>query len=268
MSRGQQRRPRLRKALGQHHLHQPEVLAPLLEYLDCGGRWVVEVGPGGGVLTGPLRRLAARVTALELDPAWAAELSLVGTAARDDATLDLVVMDALRFDWSRLGVQHRVAGNLPYAIATALVEGLLDGGAAGLRAAFLVQLEVAERLTATRGEPGYGSLSVLVAARASSRILGRVKPGSFRPPPKVDSAFVGLELEAPPRDWPTFKRIVRLAFRHRRKTLVNSLAGELGRETARALCRRAGLPAGARAEELDLEHHRRLVEAFDGVSSP
>jgi 16S rRNA (adenine1518-N6/adenine1519-N6)-dimethyltransferase len=95
-----------------------------------------------------------------------------------------------------------------------------------------------------------------VAAWARPRILGKVKPGSFRPPPKVDSAFVGLELQPPPlpdAEMPAFVALVRQAFAKRRKTLRNSLSSGWGRERAEAVLAAAGIPERARAEELGLE---------------
>ena len=130
----------------------------------------------------------------ELDPAWAAELR----RRFPDPRLAVVVGDALEIAWDRLPAPTRVAGNLPYNVATAIVQHLLPHHARIPRAAFLVQKEVADRLVAAPGTEAYGSLSVIVAAQARPRLLGRVKPGSFRPPPKVESAFVGLELQPPP----------------------------------------------------------------------
>jgi 16S rRNA (adenine1518-N6/adenine1519-N6)-dimethyltransferase len=105
---------------------------------------------------------------------------------------------------------------------------------------------------------------VIVAAYARARVLGRVRPGSFRPPPKVESAFVGLELHPPPlppEEMAGFIALVRLAFAQRRKTLRNALAAGWGRERAEAVLAAAGVGEKVRAEELGLaeflEIHRR-----------
>ena len=204
--------PPLDKRLGQHHLVNGALCRPLIEFLAPRGEEVVEIGPGGGVLTAQLLAAGAeRIFAWELDLEWAAELRRRVT----DPRLAVVAGDALDLDWQRLARGRRLlaAGNLPYNVATVLIERLLTGvgptfardyGAgsrseAGVpRAAFLVQKEVADRLVARPGSPAYGSLSVLVAAYAEARLLGKLRPGSFRPPPKVDSAFVGLTLHPPP----------------------------------------------------------------------
>jgi 16S rRNA (adenine1518-N6/adenine1519-N6)-dimethyltransferase len=245
------RKPPLKKALGQHHLVDGALCRPLVHFLAPQGKRVLEIGPGGGVLTAELLAAGSRVLGWELDPDWAAVLR----HRLPDPRLAPVVGDALEIAWDRLLTPTLVAGNLPYNVATAILEDLLPHHARIPRAAFLVQKEVADRIVAAPGTDAYGSFSVIVAAYAHPRILGRVKPGSFRPPPKVDSAFVGLELHPPPlleAEMPDFIALVRLAFAQRRKTLRNALAAGWGRERAEAVLAAAGIPERARAEELGL----------------
>lgn len=257
------RKPLLKKALGQHHLVDGALCRPLIHFLAPEGERVLEIGPGGGVLTAELLAVGARVLGWELDPAWAAFLR----RRFPDPGLALVVGDALEIAWDRLSAPTLVTGNLPYNVSTAILEDLLPHHARIPRAAFLVQKEVADRIVAAPGTDAYGSFSVIVAAWARPRILGRVRPGSFRPPPKVDSAFVGLELKPPPlpqEEMADFVAFVRLAFAKRRKTVRNSLASGWGREKAEAALAAAGIPERARAEELGLGEflgiYRRSIE--------
>jgi 16S rRNA (adenine1518-N6/adenine1519-N6)-dimethyltransferase len=253
------RKPPLKKALGQHHLVDGALCRPLIDFLAPEGGRVLEIGPGGGVLTAGLLAAGARVLGWELDAAWAAELRRRLAGPR----LALVVGDALEIAWGRLPPPTLVAGNLPYNVATAILQDLLPHHARIPRAAFLVQKEVAERIVAPPGSGAYGSFSVLVAAYARPRLLGRVRPGSFRPPPKVESAFVGLELKPPPLpdvEMPDFVALVRLAFAQRRKTLRNALAAGWGRERAEAVLAAAGLPERVRAEELGLAEFLEIYE--------
>lgn len=254
-------RPPLKKSLGQHHLVDGALTRPLVRFLAPEGRRVLEIGPGGGVLTTELLAAGARVVGWELDLHWAA---LLGRRFHGEG-FSLVVGDALEIEWNRLPAPTLVAGNLPYNVGTAILERLLPHHERVPRAAFLLQKEVVDRLTAQPGDEAYGSLSVLVAAYARATVLGRVKPGSFRPPPKVESAFVGLELHSPPlppEAMAGFTSFVRLAFAQRRKTVRNSLASGWGREKAEAVLAAAGVGERVRAEELGLadllEIHRHM----------
>lgn len=232
-------------------------MRPLLDFLAVAGAPVVEIGPGGGVLTRELLAAgAARVLAIEIDPRWAFELGRDGLAPEARGRLRVAVADALDLAWERLTVPALVAGNLPYNVGTAILERLLARARRVPRAAFLLQREVVDRLVARPGEPEYGALSVLVGARARARRLGRLSPGAFRPTPRVESAFVGLELgvgAVAPQQFDAFARVVRLAFSQRRKTLRNALASGWGRDAAAAALAALGLTPTARAESLDLE---------------
>ena len=157
-----------------------------------------------------------------------------------------------------------ITGNLPYNVGTVLVRSTLEQAGRLPRAAFLLQEEVVRRIVARPGARDYGALSVLTAASAEARMLGRVKPGSFHPPPKVHSAFVGLELDAPrvPReDLEGFTEVVFAAFAMRRKTLRNGLSKAWGRSETDEILLRAALDGRRRAEELGLDDFRALFEA-------
>ncbi len=254
------REPSLKKKLGQHHLRDGALCRPLVRYLRPAGTRVLEIGPGGGVLTAELLAAGGSPIACELDLEWAWSLRrrFRGHGVR------VVAVDALAIDWRRLPPPTLVTGNLPFNVGTRIIEGLLPHAATVPRAAFMVQKEVAQRLAASPGDSAYGALSVLTAAQARVSLLGTVKPGSFRPPPKVHAAFVGLELRSPPlapSEMPAFIRLVRLAFAQRRKTVRNSLASGLGRESAEELLRAAGLDGRRRAQELDLAAFVELFEA-------
>ncbi len=260
-------RPPLKKSLGQHHLIDGAICGPLIRFLAPQGERVLEIGPGGGVLTAELLDAGARVVGWELDLEWASVLARRRLPGLPGTALSLVVGDALEIAWERLPAPTLVAGNLPYNVGTAILERLLPHGDRVPRAAFLLQKEVVDRLVAGPGDEAYGSLSVLVAAYARARVLGRVKPGSFRPPPRVESAFVGLDLHPPPlppEEMAAFLATVRLAFAQRRKTLRNSLASGWGREKAEAVLRAVGIGEKTRAEELGLPEMLQIHRAARG----
>ncbi len=257
-------KPSLKKSFGQHHLIDGSLCRPLIEFLSpLAGARVIEIGPGGGVLTAELLRAGAEVLAWEVDPEWAIVLR-----RRFGPSLQLVAGDALDIPWERLPEETLVAGNLPYNVATSLIERFLSRGAGVPRAAVLVQYEVAERLVARPGDAAYGSMSVLVAAYSHAHLLARVAKGSFRPPPKVDGGFVGFNLHPPPlpaAEMPAFIATVRLGFGQRRKTLKNSLAAGWGKERAAAVLDRAGIDPGLRAEVLGLPEWLAIQRASSEI---
>lgn len=264
--------PRLKKGLGQHHLVDGRLCEPLIAFLqpalaaaDAVDRRVLEIGPGGGVLTRELVRAGARVWAWELDPEWAFSMR-AGWRGEGGAAPSIVVADALAVPWDRLPAPTLAAGNLPYNVGTPILQAVLRHPERVPRSGFMVQKEVADRLVAAPGGRDYGALSVLVQARARVRMLGRVKAGSFRPPPQVDGAFVGFEAlaSAPASGSPELERFeetVKAAFARRRKTLRNSLGAAWGREAAEAALAAAGISPGARAETLSVGDFTRLSSA-------
>jgi len=181
---------------------------------------VFEIGPGRGVLTDSLCRVASRVIAVELDKKLADYLSKTCI----HSNLDLRTGDALEFDYQTLPQGTVVVANLPYYVSTPLIFQLLEQRSRISRMVVMLQLEVAKRLAAKPGGRDYGALSVLSQYCATSRLAFKIPASCFRPRPEVDSAVVSLSMipaksDAFHRD---FIQTVRAAFAHRRKTLVNS----------------------------------------------
>jgi 16S rRNA (adenine1518-N6/adenine1519-N6)-dimethyltransferase len=154
---------------------------------------------------------------------------------RDEPRLTIVNQDVLKADLGAWG-NAVIAGNLPYYITSPILDKVFAAGGAWQRAVFLVQKEVAERVTAAPGSRDYGFLSVQTQANSSAKILFAVGRGAFSPPPKVDSAVFSLERIVPPvDDLPAFLKFASLAFRHKRKTLRNNLIERYAREALDAL---------------------------------
>ena len=228
---------------------------------------MVEIGPGGGALTRELLAAGATVLGWELDLGWAIELRrrLAG------APVGLVVGDALDLPWERLPAGMLAAGNLPYAVATPIIERFLLRGPAVPRAVFLVQEEVAQRLAATPGTRAYGFLTVATAALASVSLLARLPPGAFRPAPKVHGAFVGIERRAPAVPLArieSFRATLAPSFAPRRKTIANSLAVTRSRAVAEEALATAGIDPRRRAETLSLEEFVVLDRALNAARDP
>lgn len=258
-----------RKRFGQHFLHDANVIAKILAAIaPRAGEAVVEIGPGLGALTRGLLERLGRLEAVELDRDLIPQLK-----ARCAGLGELVVhnADALRFDFAALSPGPgalRVVGNLPYNISTPLIFHLLEQARAIRDMHFLLQKEVVERLAAAPGGADYGRLSVMVQYRCRTESLFPVRPGSFTPPPKVDSAVVRLTPYArpphPAADEALFARLVNQAFSHRRKTLRNALKGLLGPAQIEA----AGLDPGLRPETVPVAGFVTLSNAAAGAPGP
>lgn len=208
------------RRLGQHFLSDRAILARIVDALDpVPGETVLEIGPGAGTLTDELLARGLHVVAIEKDRRLAAQL------ARDN--LDVITGDALEVEWGRLGA-NKVVGNIPYYITSPLLDKALTPPLPQ-RVVFLVQQEVAERLAAKPGGKEYGALSVGVQAQCRVEKVFTVKPGAFRPPPKVHSAVVRLTPLAEPLVRPeevgAFRVFVTACFSKRRKQLKNAVPG-------------------------------------------
>jgi len=213
----------VRKRWGQHFLHDGNIVRKIIAALDIqDDDRILEVGPGRGILTRMLAETNARITAVELDPLLAAELR-----KQDWPRVRIVEEDFLKYNLSEWESGYKMVGNLPYNITSPVIFKLLNHPG-WTRAVIMIQLEVAQRITAIPENRIYGRLSVMVQCLAKARILFSVSPSVFTPPPKVDSAVVLLEPgERHFFNQEKLEHVVRKAFSQRRKTLRNALGDVL-----------------------------------------
>lgn len=259
-----------RRRFGQHFLSDPRLLARIADAVGATrDDTVLEIGPGPGGLTAALLERAGRVVAIEKDRDLAVKLR------QQLPALELVVGDALDEDWHSLGGPDAlVAGNIPYNITSPLLDKALMPPRPR-RVVFLVQKEVADRVSAPPGSDAYGALSVGVQAVASGERLFIVPAGAFKPRPKVDSAVLRLTPLAQPLVPDaligTFRRLVVGLFSFRRKQLVRGLRQLTGYspDRAQALLQEAGVEPTVRPEVLDPAAFYSLTRALvDGGWSP
>lgn len=260
---------RARKRFGQHFLHDPAVIARIVDAVGLRpGDAAVEIGPGHGALTARLLAAAGQLDAIEIDRDLSAALQ--ARFAREPGWV-LHQTDALEVDWPALagarGGRLRIIGNLPYNISTPLLFHLLRSAEAIADMHFMLQKEVVERIVARPGSREYGRLTVMLAPRVTATRLFDVGAGAFTPAPRVNSAVVRLLVTGTPPVWahaPLYGEIVTAAFGQRRKTLRNALRRHLSSEAIAAL----GIDPGARAETLSPERFGDLALAAARATAP
>jgi 16S rRNA (adenine1518-N6/adenine1519-N6)-dimethyltransferase len=245
------------KGLGQNFLFERGVVQRMVRALDVGeDDFVLEIGPGLGILTEELLQYAGAVTAIELDRRLADHLR---ETFGNCPGFRLVEGDALSVDLSAVIAPDRpylVAANLPYSVGTAVLRRLLETPHRPERLALMVQREVAERLVA--GPPKMTVVGVATQFYTEPRLAFFVPPTVFIPPPKVESAVVVLEtrlhLPLPEVNHRQFFGVVNAGFRHKRKQIANSLADELGmpKPEVVAWLSAAGIDPSRRAESLSV----------------
>lgn len=260
-----------KKRLGQNFLIDSSVLENIVEGAEITPEdTVIEIGPGVGTLTQYLAEAAGRVICIELDdrllPILADTLS-----AYDNVTI--INDDVMDVDFEKLYRDENITGpvkfvaNLPYYITTPIILGILQKDIPFDTVTVMVQKEVAERMEATPGNPDYGALSLAVEFYTEPEILFTVKPESFIPRPKVESAVITLhrkELteEQKAIQGPLF-RTIRAAFNQRRKTLINAIynAGisDLSKKEMEDAMWDSCITTTWRAEVLTLEDFIRLT---------
>jgi 16S rRNA (adenine1518-N6/adenine1519-N6)-dimethyltransferase len=263
---------RAAKSLGQHFLVDRRALAAIVDAAELTGRDdVLEIGPGPGVLTAELADRARSVTTVEIDERMVAVLR---DTLGERKNVNVVRADALSVDLYAAGERPptKIVANLPYQITTPLLERFLADPRRPSLVVVLVQEEVARRMAARAAnekaprERGY--LSVFVESFAEARIVRRVGPRSFRPPPRVSSAVVALRTRGTPAFAPleqrAFLRFVSDVFRHRRKQLRGALGHEAGIERDRAdtALAAAKIDPRRRPEELALAEWVALASAL------
>lgn len=259
------------KALGQNFLIDssvcPEMASQLKADKDTG---VIEIGPGIGVLTKELCKVAGKVIAIELDKRLfpvlretLGELNNLEIVEGDVLSLDLAALIEEKFSGMK---SVKVCANLPYYITSPVIMKLLESRLPIEEIVVMVQKEAAERFCAEIGSRESGAVTVAVNYYANAEMLFEVTKDCFYPSPKIDSAVMRLTLrEKPPvtvQDERRFFAVVKAAFAQRRKTALNSLSSALGTPKDKVLSalNEIGADEKARAESFSLDQLAKLSE--------
>ncbi len=249
-----------RKRFGQNFLHDKGIIQRIVSNIrPLPQDHMVEIGPGEGALTEKILEKTGQLDVIELDR------DLIPLLKIRFATHNGLVIhqaDALKFEFCQLQQDERklrIVGNLPYNISTPLLFHLFDNSHCIADMHFMLQKEVVERIVAQPGDPAYGRLSVMLHYYCKAEYLFTVKPGAFRPAPRVDSAIVRLtpHSSAPVEvaDFTVFSTLVNHCFSQRRKTLRNILKGQLDSDSIIQL----DIDPVTRPERLQLQHFAALA---------
>lgn len=264
------------KRFGQNFLTNQGVISEIIAALNPRtDETVVEIGPGRGALTKPLLERVGRLVAIEFDQKL---IPVLSESFGSFSNFQLVQSDALVAAICEIiqpARQTRVVANLPYNVATAILQRLIEQRRCVTEMVLMLQKEVVDRITAEPGTPDRGYLSVFVQAHCETEKLFDVAPGSFRPAPKVWSSVIRLEnrpqLAVSVKNEKLFLQVVSSGFAQRRKTILNNLrnAATPLQETVKAhggasivLCR-AEVELQRRAETLTLEEWARITRALE-----
>ncbi len=263
------------KALGQNFIIDDGVCPKMAELSGAKDIGVIEIGPGVGVLTRELSKVAKKVISIELDRRL---LPILSKTLDGCDNVEVVFGDAMKLDLKALinekfgDMPVCVCANLPYYITSPIIMNLLESRLPIENITVMVQKEAADRLCAKMGTRACGAVTAAVSYYANAEILFDVGRECFMPSPKVDSSVIKLTLhnDAPVsvnNEADLFKT-VKAAFSMRRKTLSNSLSGSLSidKQTVSGAIEKCGLKPTARAEELSLEQFAMLSNILFGGS--
>jgi 16S rRNA (adenine1518-N6/adenine1519-N6)-dimethyltransferase len=272
-----------RKGHGQHFLTDPQAVDAIVRDAQVQAEdRVVEVGTGPGLLTHVLAETGAEVVSFEIDAEmqafarslrdWPSHVSFrVGDVLAGKHALSAEFAAEVQAPAEPAG-RRRLVSNLPYGAATPILLGVLSLERPPDLLVVMLQEEVAEKIFARAGDPEYGAPSVLVGLKAEGKVLRRFGPEVFWPRPRVRSALVRLVPRRPsalaPEEHRPFGEFTTALFSHRRKVVASSLrlavAGLAAAQAVRALGE-AGIPAGARAQEIE---PGRILDLWRRVRPP
>ncbi|BCS87227.1 16S rRNA (adenine(1518)-N(6)/adenine(1519)-N(6))-dimethyltransferase RsmA [Pseudodesulfovibrio sediminis] len=252
---------RAKKSLGQNFLIDQNICRKIVDALDPGSDdIIIEIGPGQGALTEHLAEVGAQsLTAIEMDDSLADRLD------EDYPDLNVVRCDALKFPWASLNNEPcKIIGNLPYNVGSKLIWDIVSQVTTLQRAVFMVQHEVALRLTSQPNSKAFGGLTAWVKNFCTTTYLFKVPPTVFRPQPKIDSAVVRFD-PLPINQWPEdpekLSGLIKILFQQRRKQ-ISTILKKRWSPAVEAWFDQEGVNPKSRPENLTPEQFRALSKCI------
>lgn len=261
---------RFKKSLGQNFITDSTLLEGIVRDSGINNNDVVlEIGSGAGTLTRAIANIAKKVVTFDID------ISLKPILAETLADLDniqVIFRDIMKLSDDEIlnytGGPFKIVANIPYNITTPLIMRFAESNLPIVSATFMVQQEIAERLTAKAGSSEYGAITISLALKGEVSILRKVNKHVFFPVPKVDSAVVFISFNSSRfeyRDEKTLKRLIRSGFHMRRKTFTNNIISsfpEVSKETINDLLKSLGFNEDVRGEDLSIEDFIKVSDAI------
>ncbi|MCH7690522.1 MAG: ribosomal RNA small subunit methyltransferase A [candidate division Zixibacteria bacterium] len=252
-----------KKRLGQHFLVSERIVNSIVELISATPEQaIVEIGPGQGALTWPLSKTGAKLIAVEFDRQLAAQLS---SEFEKNSNVTILNQDFLKFEPESKNLDEFIlCGNLPYNISSPVIDWTVKNRNKVTKAVFMLQKEVALRLTSTAGNKQWSPLAIFTQLHYETKLRFSVSPENFEPLPEVDSAVVTLDIKKEPEIKNAFKfeQVVRRSFKQRRKLLLNNLVPDIipDSETAAKIFMELGFGPKVRAEEIESSKFLELTE--------
>ena len=254
---------RSKKSLGQHFLVSERIVNSIVELISATPEQaIVEIGPGQGALTWPLSKTGAKLIAVEFDRQLAAQLS---SEFKKNSKVTILNQDFLKFEPESKDLDEFIlCGNLPYNISSPVIDWTVKNRNKVTKAVFMLQKEVALRLTSTAGSKQWSPLAIFTQLYYETKLCFTVSPENFEPLPDVDSAVVTLDIKKKPeiKNAEKFEQLVRRSFKQRRKLLSNNLIPDIipDSQTADRIFMELKFGPKVRAEEIESSKFFELTE--------
>ena len=254
-----------KKSLSQNFLVNRHVVERIVESCDLKKNdVVVEIGPGRGAITWLIAQRVKKLIVIEKDERWIKELEEVKQRDQKD-NITIIHGDILRYPLEKISENFKVIGNLPYHIATPIVERIIELKSQCHDAYMMLQWEHGQRLMAQPHNKDYGSLTCFVQYYTQPKMLFKIPNTAFSPQPKVQSCFLHLQLLKEPlskaNDEELLFKIIRQAFDQRRKMIQNSLSPLIPQDKLLPLLKECQINSQVRAENLKLEDYVRIANS-------
>jgi 16S rRNA (adenine1518-N6/adenine1519-N6)-dimethyltransferase len=249
----------LKKRFSQNLIRDGNILRKLVSLASVSkGDIVAEIGAGRGDLTRAIASSARRVIAIEIDRDMMPYLEEI---SQSEPNIDIIFGDVLTVSFANLAHDGtiKVIGNIPYGITGPIIFKLISERKCIESACLTVQKEIGLRITANPGTRAYGSLSVICQLVADVRVLMRLKPQIFIPPPKVESIYFSMVFRKDAEDvTQELISFVRLAFSHKRKIMRNALLDLYSEARVEKLYEAMRFPRSIRAEQIEPGQFRTM----------